>query len=124
MKDNVILEKSENFALRIIKFCRYLKKEKDEIEIARQLVRSGTSIGANVAESAYASSKPDFINKLHIALKEASETEYWLRLLKKSETITEKEFTSLEADVKEILRMLIASINTSKNKSKKASKKP
>jgi len=79
--NNSIQEKSFRFAVRIVKLCRYLQTEKKEYILTKQLLRSGTSIGANVSESQQAQSRPDFVNKLNIALKEASETEYWLRLL-------------------------------------------
>jgi four helix bundle protein len=85
LHDNLIADLSENFALRIIKMYNYLRKEKKEYTLSLQIYRSGTSIGANVSESKNAQSRADFISKLSIALKEAGETEFWLRLLYKSE---------------------------------------
>jgi len=115
MKENMILEKSKNFSLRVIKLFNYLKDNKKEFIISNQIFRSGTSIGANVAESKYASSKSDFTNKLYIALKEASETAYWLDLLNISGYIEQNEFDSINSDVQELLRLLTASIKTAKN---------
>jgi four helix bundle protein len=106
---NPILEKSFRFGVRIVKF--YLMRIKDEYQIKdilKQLLRSGTSIGANVAESQEAASKKDFINKLSISLKEARETEYWLKLLKESSVLNEKEFISLINDCDELIRLLIS----------------
>ena len=114
MKENVLIDKSVLFASRIIKLHRYLIKSKKETIISRQVVRSGTSIGANINEANYGQSVADFIAKLHIALKETAETEYWLRLLILSEYITGKMGESLLDDCLEIKRMLIASIKTAK----------
>lgn len=116
MKDNIILEKAEDFSLKIISLCNSLREENKEYIISNQLFRSATSIGANVAESVYASSSADFVNKLQIALKEASETEYWLKLLYKSEYMKLESYKKYDAKVKEIIRLLISSINTCKAK--------
>ena len=118
MKENLLMDKSIAFASRIIKLHQYLIKTKKETIISRQIVRSGTSIGANINEANYGQSKADFISKMHIALKETAETEYWLKLLKMSEYITEDMGNSLLGDCLEIKRMLIASINTAKEKTK------
>jgi four helix bundle protein len=108
---NPILEKSFRFGVRIIKFyMMHIKNEFYLNDIFKQLLNSGTSIGANVAESQEAASKRDFINKLSIALKEARETEYWLKLLKESAIINEKEFVSLISDCVELIRLLISII--------------
>jgi len=108
---NPILEKSFRFGVRIIKFyMMHIKNEFYLNDIFKQLLNSGTSIGANVAESQEAASKRDFINKLSIALKEARETEYWLKLLKESAIINEKEFVSLINDCVELIRLLISII--------------
>jgi four helix bundle protein len=108
---NPILEKSFRFGVRIVKFYLVcVKKEYHVKDILKQLLRSGTSIGANVAESQEATSKRDFINKLSIALKEARETEFWLKLLRESEIINEKEFISLINDCNELIRILISII--------------
>ncbi len=115
MKDNIIKTKSFDFALRIINLYKYLSGEKKEFVLSKQLLRCGTSIGANLRESEHAESKNDFIHKLSISLKEANETEYWIELLHKSNFISEKEFLSLSKDVREILKLLISIIKTSKN---------
>lgn len=114
VKENLLIDKSIEFAARIVKLNQFLTQSKKETVISRQIVRSGTSIGANINEANYGQSKADFISKLHIALKEAAETEYWIRLLYMSEYIDEKLSTSLLNDCLEIKRILIASINTAK----------
>ena len=110
-KENVISTLTRNFALRIIRLYRYLTEEKKEHVIAKQIYRSGTSIGANVAESLYAQSKADYVHKLRIALQEASETEYWLDLLRDSNLIEDKAYESIEKDIKTIIGTLINIIN-------------
>ena len=115
MKENVLVTKSIDFAARIIKLQRYLIKDKKEFTISKQIVRSGTSIGANINEANYGQSKADFVSKLHIALKETAETEYWLRLLVKSELLTPNEALSVIDDCLELKKLLIASVNTAKN---------
>ena len=114
MKENILIDKSIVFASRIVKLHQYLIKTKKETIISKQIVRSGTSIGANVNEANYGQSKADFISKMSIALKETAETEYWLRLLILSEYITEKEGESLLNDCLEIKRILVSSLNTAK----------
>ena len=114
MKENILIDKSINFAARIIKLQRYLVKNKKETIISKQIVRSGTSIGANINEANYGQSKADFISKLHISLKETAETEYWLRLLIKSVLLTNEEGQVLLKDCLGIKRLLISSINTAK----------
>lgn len=106
-KRNTIAILSKKFALRIIKLYKYVHDEKHEHIISKQICRSGTSIGANIAESRNAQSKADFINKLCIALKEADETEYWLELLHESGYIDEKQFGSIANDLKTIIGTLI-----------------
>lgn len=91
MKENVLIDKSVLFAARIVKLNKYLVKEKKEYVISKQIVRSGTSIGANINEANYGQSKADFISKMHIALKETAETEYWIRLLVMSNISTRKQ---------------------------------
>ena len=113
-QDNVLLDKSLHFAARIVKLHRYLTKEKHETVISKQLIRSATSIGANANEAIYGSSKADFIAKLQISLKETAETEYWLRLLRLSGYLSGNEADSLLRDCLEIKRILISSINTTK----------
>jgi four helix bundle protein len=114
VKENLLIDKSIVFASRIIKLNQYLTKTKKETIISKQIVRSGTSIGANINEANYGQSKADFVSKMHIALKETAETEYWLRLLIMSEYITEDMGKSLLNDCLEIKRILISSINTAK----------
>ena len=117
-KDNPLLDKSLLFAARIVKLNKYLTKEKKETVIAKQIIRSATSIGANANEAIYGQSKADFISKLQISLKETAETEYWLRLLILSDYITEKEGESLLADCLEIKKILISTLNTAKENNK------
>lgn len=114
--DNVILIKSKAFAIRIIKLYQFLCDSKKEFVLSKQLLRSGTSIGANVREAVRGQSKADFYAKMNISLKEASETEYWLELLYEAEYITEKEFTSIYKDCKELLKMLTSITKTQKRK--------
>ncbi len=114
-KENIIADKSKLFALRIIKLYKYLVTERKEYVISRQLLKCGTSIGANVKEALRGQSKPDFYAKLNISLKEASETEYWLELLHESEYITESQFVSIYADCQEIIKLLVAITKTQKN---------
>ena len=116
MKENLLIDKSIAFASRIIKLHQYLIKTKKETIISKQIVRSGTSIGANINEANYGQSKADFIAKLQISLKETAETEYWLRLLILSEYITDKEGNSLLDDCLEIKRILISTLKTAKEK--------
>ncbi len=113
-RDNPIAVLSKSFALRIVRLERYLKDEKREFTLSKQLLRSGTSIGANVRESIYAQSKADFINKMSIALKESSETEYWLELLHESEYLDDKAFQSIYDDNSRISATLINIIKKSK----------
>ncbi len=113
-QNSILLDKSLLFAARIVKLNKYLTKEKKETVIAKQIVRSATSIGANANEAIYGQSKADFIAKLQISLKETAETEYWLRLLILSEYITDKEGNSLLDDCLEIKRILISTLKTAK----------
>ena len=114
MKDNIIIEKTLNFAVRIVNLYKYLSKEKSENVMSKQLLRSGTSIGANVREAVYGSSKVDFTAKMNIALKETSETDYWLELLRKTEYLTEKQYKDIKTDCEEILKMLTSIVKNSK----------
>ena len=115
MRENLLIDKSIAFAARILKLHKYLIRTQKETIISKQIVRSGTSIGANINEANYGRSKADFISKLHIALKEAAETEYWLRLLLASEYISNEMGDSMLKDCMELKRILIASINTAKS---------
>ena len=114
-KENVLKDKSYKFALRVVKLYKHLAEEKKEYVLSKQILRSGTSIGANITEGNQAQSTADFIHKLSIALKEAFETEYWLCLLRDAEYITEKQAESLIVDCNEIQKILTASIKTSKS---------
>ena len=119
-KPNIILVKSEDFAVRIVNLSKYLMNEKKEFIISKQIFRSGTSIGANVNESRNAQSSSDFVNKLNIALKEADETSYWLRLLMRTNYITDEQYKSLYNEVNELISILCSIIKTSKNNDAKA----
>ena len=116
MSKGAILTKSKDFAVRIIKLTRYLQEDKHEYVLSKQILRSGTSIGANARESNNAQSRADFLSKLSIALKEADETQYWLELLVESDIISQSQFESLNDNLTEIIAMLTASIKTTKNK--------
>ncbi len=113
-KDNVILEKNKAFALRIIKLYKYLKDQQNEYVMSKQLLRCGTSIGANVKEAMRGQSKADFYSKLNISLKEASEVEYWLELLYESDFITKAQFESIYDDCQEIIKLLVSITKTQK----------
>ncbi len=116
MDKNILRNKSYQFAIRMVKLSQYLQMEKKEFVLSKQILRSGTAIGALIREAEYGQSKLDFIHKMSIALKEANETEYWINLLKDTEYIDEKLFQSLVNDCQELLRLLIASIKTIKLK--------
>lgn len=113
-KENIIQTKTEAYAARIVKLYTYLRDVKHEQTLSKQILRSGTSIGANTAESRNAQSKADFINKLSIALKEADETIFWLKTLHSGDYITEKQMESMISDNEEIIRILVKIIKTSK----------
>lgn len=115
-EQNIILEKSFQFSLRIVKRFQHLRDKKVERVLCSQLLRSGTSIGANIEEAIGGSSKKDFIHKLEIAYREARETKYWLRLLKESELLENKLAVSFITDCEELLKILSAIINSSKGK--------
>ena len=114
MRKNALIEKSIDFGARIVKLQRYLVRERKEVVLSKQILRSGTSIGANVNEAQYGNSRADFIAKLHIALKETAETEYWLHILQKSDYLDDTMASSTLRDCLEIKRILISSINTAK----------
>ena len=116
MKENILIEKSYNFSKEIIMVYKILTTDKKEYVLSRQLLKSGTSIGALIREGQYGQSKPDFINKFSIALKEANETEYWLDLLFETRYISESEFKFIKPKIIEILKILVSIINTSKGK--------
>ena len=117
MKDgNIIRTKSYQFAVRVVNLYKFLVEDRKEFVLLKQLLRSGTSIGANVREAEHAESKADFIHKLSIALKEANETEYWIDLLKETSYLNNSEYISIQVDIKEILKLLTSIIKTSKQK--------
>ncbi|MBQ9559116.1 MAG: four helix bundle protein [Bacteroidaceae bacterium] len=114
MHNNVILDKTFDFSVRIVNLKKYLTKEKQENVMATQLLRAGTSIGANATEADQAQSKADFISKMGIANKEAHETKYWLRLLHKTGYIDDREFSSIINDCQELIRILQSIIKSAK----------
>ena len=115
MGKSITYEKAFKFSIRIVNLNKYLVKNKEYI-LSKQVLRSGTSIGANLKEAMYGQSKKDFISKLSISLKEASETEYWMDLLYETDYIEEKVYQSLKEDLMEILKLLISSLKTSKGR--------
>lgn len=114
MKSNVVREKSFAFALRIVKLYQHLTNKRREFVLSKQLLRSGTAVGAMVRESEHAESKADFIHKLSIGLKEANETEYWIELLYQAGYIDEKGYSSIHTDITELLKLLTSIINKTK----------
>ncbi|MDR1525071.1 MAG: four helix bundle protein [Tannerella sp.] len=114
MEKNVLKEKSYAFALRIVKAYKYLCYEQKEYVLSKQLLRSGTAIGALICEAQYGESSPDFVHKFAIALKEANETRYWLELLKDSAFIDENVFDSVNEECVELIKLLTSSIKTCK----------
>lgn len=111
---NIVQEKSENFAIRIVNLYKYMTRTKDEYILSKQLLRSGTSIGANIAEAQYGISRKDFQAKMYIALKESSETVYWLNLLSKTGYLTGSEHESLIKDAEELVKLLTTITKTTK----------
>ncbi|MBR3737410.1 MAG: four helix bundle protein [Eubacterium sp.] len=111
---NIIAEKSYKFAVRIVKLCGILEAGKKQFVLSTQLLKSGTSIGANVSEAQQAQSKKDFVSKISIALKEAAETKYWLNLLHDTGFLSDSEFDSIYSDAVEIEKILVTIIKTSK----------
>ena len=108
VKENVIMQKSFAFSVRIMNLQKYLSKKQGEYVVSRQICKSGTSIGANVAEAQRAQSTADFVSKMKIALKEANETQYWLKLLYETKYLSDREYVSLHSDLLEILKILTA----------------
>ena len=113
-QDNILIDKSIDFAIRMTNCYKYLMEEKNEYIMSKQMFRSGTSIGANIHEGVQAQSKADFVSKLGIALKEASETSYWLVILNKANYLDEKLYLSLKENLDSMIRILVASLKTSK----------
>ena len=116
MKENVLIDLSKQFAVDVVNLCTEIKERRKSNILLNQLLRSGTSIGANIHEANYASSKADFINKFQIALKECYETDYWLDLFKDTNMITVEEYNALFSECSKIRKLLIASITTAKGK--------
>lgn len=115
-EENIVVEKSKAFAVRIVRLYQYLCSDKKEFVLSKQLLRSGTSIGANVKEAIRGQSKPDFISKMSVALKEASEAEYWLELLYETGFMDKKQFDSIYADNQELLKILMRIVKSSKER--------
>jgi four helix bundle protein len=113
-ENNVVRDKSFRFALRVVKLCQYLTEKKREYVLSKQVLRSGTAIGALIRESQYAESKADFIHKLAIALKEANETDYWIELLYQSGYIEENSYQSIHRDINELISLLVAIVKKTK----------
>ncbi|MBQ7897350.1 MAG: four helix bundle protein [Clostridia bacterium] len=116
MSQNIIENKSFEFAIRIVNLYKFLVKEKEERILSRQLLKSGTSIGANVSEAQRGQTMPDFVSKMSIALKEANETFYWIKLLYHTDYITKEQFDSISKDIDEIISILTAICKTSREK--------
>ena len=115
-KENPVVDKSMLFAIRIVNLYKYLVQNRSEYVISKQLLRSGTSIGANVSESVYAQTRADFNSKMYIALKEASESAYWIELLKRTEYLTETQAKSILDDCNELIKILSSITKTVKDK--------
>ena len=119
---NVAEDKSFRFAVRTVNLAKHLRDTENEYVLSKQVLRSGTSIGANITESQQAQSRADFVSKLNIALKEAVETNYWLRLLHATDYLTDSEYTSVINDCKELEKLLTAIIKTTRNSPAKTSR--
>lgn len=117
MKESIVFDKSKSFALRIIALYKYLCDEKREFVLSKQLLRSGTSIGANIAEASCAYSSKEFLAKMYIAFKECAETAYWLELLYKAQYLNQPEFDSINADCTELQKILSSITKTMKTNS-------
>lgn len=114
MADSVTLDKSKEFAIRIVKLYNYLRKEKREFVMSNQLLRCGTSIGANLAEALYGISRKDFLAKVSISLKECAETKYWLELLNKTGYLNDNEYKSINDDCTELIKLLASTVKTTR----------
>jgi four helix bundle protein len=111
-RDSITLAKSKDFAIRIVRLYQYICEEKREYVLSKQLLRSGTSIGANLSESIYGISYKDFLSKVYISLKECAETKYWIELLYKTDYLTEAQFNSIDEDCTELIKLLTATSKT------------
>ncbi len=119
MKDNnIIEERSFEFAVRIVNLYKYLTTERQESIMSKQLLRSGTSVGANVSEAQQAQSPMDFLSKMSIALKESYESDYWLRLLHRTEYLNQEEYDSIITDCRAVSRLLVSIVKSTKNNNK------
>ena len=116
MSKSILRDKSYNFAIRIVKLSRFLMDEKREFVLSKQVLRSGTAIGALIREAEFAQSKADFVSKMSMALKETSETDCWISILKDTGFINQDQFGSLHVDCRELLAMLISTVKTGKKK--------
>lgn len=112
-QNSITLKKSKDFAIRIVRLYQYLSSEKHEYVLSKQLLRSGTSVGANLSEAIYGISFKDFVSKVYISLKECAETKYWLELLYKTDYLSEAEYNSIDTDCTELIKLLTASAKTS-----------
>lgn len=112
---DTVKQKSFSFAVRIVKLTKFLRENKKEQIMSKQLLRCGTSIGANIAEAQQAQSRPDFISKINIALKEATETDYWLCLLHETGYLSKEQYSSIIADCREVEKMLVSIVKTAKS---------
>ena len=117
MAESVTLDKSKEFAIRIVNLYKYLRDDKREFVMSKQLLRSGTSIGANLSEAMYGVSRNDFLSKAFISLKECAETKYWLELLNKTGYLTDVEFTSIDNDCTELIKLLTSIVKTTRENS-------
>ena len=115
MSDSIMLDKAKDFAVDIVNLCRQISFEKKEYVLSKQLMRSGTSIGANIHESKYAQSKPDFVSKMQIALKECYESEYWLEIMNRTALLSTEQYRIYLSKCGALRRMLISSIKTTKS---------
>ena len=117
--ENIVAVKSYAFAIRVVKLYKFLSQEKREFILSKQMVRSGTAIGALIKEAEHAQSKADFLNKMNVALKEANETEYWLTLMKDTEYLNENEFQSIREDCSELIKLLASIVKSTRSTLKK-----
>ena len=122
MRKSILKEKSYKFAIRSVDLNRYLRDQKHEFVLSKQVLRCGTAVGALIREAEFGQSRADFRSKMYIALNEANETEYWLNLLKDTNYINKTQFESLSDDCKELIRMLVATVKTTAKPGKPASK--
>ena len=114
MKNGPLKDKSYQFAIRIVKLSQFVRQDKKEFVLSKQVLRSGTAIGALIREAEFGQSRADFTSKMSMSLKEANETEYWLSLLKDTDFINENQFVKLQSDCKELIAMLVSTVKTSK----------